>query len=103
MYDFYGLELPETEKTVEESIDDPLSLARDRYVEMLNEPHKKDEELIEDEFGRLRWVKRGSDDYMNYIGSAYRIRQELKGKTVDSSSQKKVPMSSKDRSYRLRK
>lgn len=95
MYDFYGLELPDNEKPQEGSVDDPMSLVRDRYIDMLNEPHKDNEELIEDEFGRLRWVKRGSDEYMNYIGSAYRIRQELKGKSVDADPQSHKPMSSR--------
>lgn len=95
MYDFYGLELPDNEKPQEGSVDDPMSLVRDRYIDMLNEPHKDNEELIEDEFGRLRWVKRGSDEYMNYIGSAYRIRQELKGKSVDADPTSQKPMSSR--------
>ena len=94
MYDFYGLELPDNEKPQEGSVDDPMSLVRDRYVDMLNEPHKDNEELIEDEFGRLRWVRRGSDEYMNYIGSAYRIRQELKGKSTEADPKAQKPMSS---------
>lgn len=76
MYEFYGVELSDKE----EDENDPMNLVKDRYLEMLKQPHKEDEVLIEDEFGRVRWVKHGSYDHMNHIGSNYRIRQQLEGK-----------------------
>ena len=60
---------------------------------MMNSPHKPDEVLIEDEFGRLRWAKQGSVDHMNNIGSSYRIRKQVQGELSAESS--KVPTSSR--------
>lgn len=94
MYDFYGTELPDEHEEKKESVL-PMDLAKDRYKEMMNAPHKDDEVLIEDEFGRLRWVKRGSDDHMSYIGSSYRIRQQLEGKEEEKNPERKIQMSRK--------
>ena len=93
MYDFYGTELFDEHEEKEPIL--PMDLAKDRYKEMMNAPHKDDEVLIEDEFGRLRWVKRGSDDHMSYIGSSYRIRQQLEGKEEEKNPEKKIQMSRK--------
>lgn len=91
MFDFYdvpmGKEDVETKPTV------GLDGVRDRYVEMMNNPHKPDEVLIEDEFGRLRWVKQGSVDHMNNIGSSYRIRKQVQGQLSTEAS--KAPTSSR--------
>lgn len=84
MYAFYGVDLPDQQVEETEDADDPMNLAKDRYVEMMKQPHKEDEVLIEDEFGRLRWVKRGSDDHMNHMGSNYRIRKQVEGKLSSS-------------------
>lgn len=93
MYDFYGVSMPEDEKdNSEEETDpnDPMNLVKDRYIEMLKQPHKEDEVLIEDEFGRIRWVKHGSDDHMNHIGSNYRIRQQIQGKIASRQPMKRM-------------
>lgn len=84
MYEFYGVELPDQKDEEEVNENDPMNLVKDRYVEMLKQPHKEDEVLIEDEFGRIRWVKHGSDDHMTYMGSNYRIRKQIEGKLSSS-------------------
>ena len=44
MYEFYGISLPEQKEEEEpEDADDPMNLVKDRYVEMLKQPHKEDE------------------------------------------------------------
>lgn len=92
MYDFYGVELPDDEKETnkEEQVNEDVlkEYAKNRYLEMLKIPHKDDDILIEDEFGRIRWVKQGSDDHMRNIGSSYRIRQELQGKSYSTPATK---------------
>lgn len=92
MYDFYQEELPEANEKQSDAVN-PMDLAKDRYREMLEAPHKDNEVLIEDEFGRLRWVPRGSDDHMSFIGSSYRIRQQLEGKDEERNPERKIQTS----------
>lgn len=92
MYDFYQEELPESNQKPNDPVN-PMDLAKDRYKEMMDAPHKDNEVLIEDEFGRLRWVPRGSDDHMNFIGSSYRIRQLLEGKEEEKNPERKIQTS----------
>ena len=77
MFEFY--DIPMRTEDVKKEEPPLVDGVRDRYYEMLNSPHKPDEVLIEDEFGRLRWVKHGSVDHMNNIGSSYRIRKQMQG------------------------
>lgn len=91
MFDFYDVPMVKEDVETKPVVD--LDGVRDRYVEMMNSPHKPDEVLIEDEFGRLRWVKQGSVDHMNNIGSSYRIRKQVQGELSAESS--KVPTSSR--------
>ena len=86
MFEFYDIPM----RTEDVKKEDPplIDGVRDRYYEMLNSPHKPDEVLIEDEFGRLRWVKHGSVDHMNNIGSSYRIRKQMQGGLQDVDERK---------------
>ena len=90
MYDFYGVEMSD-EEIEEEDKKDKIKEEdeREKYLEMMKIPHKDDELLIEDEFGRIRWVKHGSDEHMRNIGSSYRIRQLLQGKSFSTPVTKK--------------
>lgn len=91
MYDFYGVEMSDEEIEEEDKEDENKEEEdeREKYLEMMKVPHKDDELLIEDEFGRIRWVKHGSDEHMRNIGSSYRIRQLLQGKSFSTPATKK--------------
>ena len=75
MYDFYGMPMPEeqddedAEDAEEKRIkyDETMNPARSRYETIMNQPHQSNEVLIEDEFGRVQWVKQGSEDHRRYM------------------------------------
>ena len=72
MYDFYGMPLPEEQEDASDEekrikYDETMNPARSRYETIMNQPHQSNEVLIEDEFGRVQWVKQGSEDYRRYL------------------------------------
>ena len=72
MYDFYGIPLPEEKENESDDekrikYDETMDPARNRYETIMNQPHRSNEVLIEDEFGRVQWVKQGSEEYRQFM------------------------------------
>lgn len=99
MYDYYEVPLPEEETPRDSSAPSGMSkeMMQEQYKAFLDLPHKPDDVLIEDEFGRMVWVARGSTEHMKNIGSSYRIRNELTNASDSASKGKndKTAMSSR--------
>lgn len=99
MYDYYEIPMAAEETAPKEQLSSGITdeIIQERYKSFLQVPHNPDDVLIEDEFGRIRWVARGSTEHMKNIGSSYRIRNELNGSAGSDSKKKneKPAMSSK--------
>ena len=91
MYDYYDIPMAAEETAPKEPTSSGAmsEIIQERYKSFLQAPHNPDDVLIEDEFGRIRWVARGSTDHMKNIGSSYRIRNELSGNAGNADSKKK--------------
>ena len=100
MYDYYEIPMAAEETAPKEQPSSGVTdeIIIERYKSFLQVPHKPDDVLIEDEFGRIRWVARGSTEHMKNIGSSYRIRNEMSGSAGSDSKKmnEKPVMSSKN-------